>query len=173
MSILFGIRKRHDVIVHDRQLREFGGTTLRYAPEGTFAVADGCVGMGFQPYPTTSRSALEQQPRRDHTGNVLTFDGRLDNHETLRETLHIEDATDTDSELVLAAYRQWNEECFRRFVGDWALALWDARNKRLYLARDHVGTRTLYFQERDGSLVWATYVDTFFAGNAAQTVDET
>jgi len=173
MSILFGIRKRHDGIVHDRQLREFGGATLRYAPEGTFAVADGCVGMGFQPYPTTSRSALEQQPRRDYTGNVLTFDGRLDNHETLRETLHVEDATATDSELVLAAYRKWNEECFRRFVGDWALALWDARSKRLYLARDHAGTRTLYFQKRDGSLVWATYVDTFFAGNAAQTVDET
>jgi asparagine synthase (glutamine-hydrolysing) len=173
MSILFGILKQHDGIVLDQQLREFGSTTSRYAPEGTIAIAAGCVGMGFQPYSTTSRSALEQQPRRDHAGNLLTFDGRLDNHETLRETLHVEDAAATDSELVLAAYRQWNDECFRCFVGDWALALWDARSKRLYLARDHAGTRTLYFQKRKDSLVWATYVDTFFAGNAEQTVDET
>jgi asparagine synthase (glutamine-hydrolysing) len=174
MSILFGILKQHDGIVLDQQLHEFGNANSRYAPEGTFAVADGYVGMGFQPYPTTSRSALEQRPRRDDAGNLLlTFDGRLDNHEILRETLHVEDTAATDSELVLAAYRQWNEECFRRFAGEWALALWDARSKRLYLVRDHAGTRTLYYQTRKDSLVWATYVDTFFAGNAAQTVDET
>jgi asparagine synthase (glutamine-hydrolysing) len=173
MSILFGILKQHDGIVLDQQLREFGSATSRYAPEGTIAIAAGCVGMGFQPYPTTSRAALEQQPRRDHAGNLLTFDGRLDNHETLRETLHIEDTAATDSELVLAAYLQWNEECFCHFVGDWALALWDVRNKRLYLARDHAGTRTLYYQKQKDSLVWATYVETFFAGGTVQTVDET
>jgi asparagine synthase (glutamine-hydrolysing) len=173
MSILFGIFKQTDGIVFDQQLREFGSTTSRYAPEGTFAIEAGCVGMGFQPYSTTSRFALEQQPRRDDAGNLLTFDGRLDNYETLREALHAEGTAATDSGLVLAAYRQWNDECFCHFVGDWALALWDARSKRLYLARDHAGTRTLYYQKRKDSLVWATYVDTFFAGNTTQTVDET
>jgi asparagine synthase (glutamine-hydrolysing) len=173
MSILFGICKPHDCIVQDRELREFGSATLRYAPEGTFAAGAGSAGMGFQPYHTTSRSSLEHQPRFDNAGNMLTFDGRLDNHKFLRETLHIEDTAATDSELVLAAYRQWNDECFRHFVGDWALALWNAKRKRLYLARDHAGTRTLYFQRRNESLVWATYIDTFFAGGVWQSVDET
>ncbi len=173
MGILFGIREPHGCIVDERELRECGGATLRYAPEGTFAVAVGCVGMGFQPYSTTNRSALDQQPRSDQSGNLVTFDGRLDNHASLREALQIGDAEVSDSELVLAAYRRWDEECFRHFVGDWALALWDTRTKQLYLARDHAGTRTLYFQERNGSLTWATYVDTFFADGATQAVDET
>jgi asparagine synthase (glutamine-hydrolysing) len=173
MSILFGFCRLRGGIVDEPQLRTLGGATLRYAPEGTYVLTAGCTGMGFQPYSTTDRSALDQQPRRDHDENLLTFDGRLDNHEDLRKILHIENAEATDSELVLAAYRQWNEECFRHFVGDWALALWDARSKRLYLARDHAGTRTLYFQERNDSLIWATYVDTFFADGAEQTVDET
>jgi asparagine synthase (glutamine-hydrolysing) len=129
--------------------------------------------MGFQPYHTTSRSALDHQPRCDDAGNLLTFDGRLDNREILRETLHIENTAVTDSELVLAAARQWNEECFGHFVGDWAIALWNPTSRRLYLARDHAGTRTLYFQKRDDSLVWATYVDTFFADGSSPSVDET
>jgi asparagine synthase (glutamine-hydrolysing) len=173
MSILFGICKFHDCIVHELQLNELGSATLRYAPEGTFAVVAGCAGMGFQPYHTTSRSALDCQPLCDHAGNLLTFDGRLDNRESLRETLQIENTAVTDSELVLAAARQWNEECFGHFVGDWAIALWNATNKRLYLARDHAGTRTLYFRKRDDTLVWATYVDTFFADGSSSSVDET
>ena len=53
--------------------------------------------------------------------------------------------TDADSEVMLAAYAQWGTGAFRRFRGPFACAIWDAMNRRLVLARDHVGIRPLYF----------------------------
>jgi asparagine synthase (glutamine-hydrolysing) len=72
----------------------------------------------------------------------------------------------SDSQIVLAAFVQWSEACFSRFVGDWALALWSAKDQSLYLARDHAGARTLYFRHEQGEAVWATYLDTFHTRDA-------
>jgi asparagine synthase (glutamine-hydrolysing) len=89
---------------------------------------------------------------------MLVFDGRLDNHQELSELLDIRDLP--DSSIVLSAFAQWNEDCFSRLIGDWALALWSQLDQSLYLARDHAGTRTLYFDERGGCIRWATFLET-------------
>jgi asparagine synthase (glutamine-hydrolysing) len=93
---------------------------------------------------------------------VLCFDGRLDNYKELSGDLGLHDPEVlSDSQIVLAAFVQWGEACFSRFVGDWALALWSEKDQSLYLARDHAGTRTLYLRHERGEAVWATYLDTF------------
>lgn len=51
----------------------------------------------------------------------------------------------TDTEVILAAYREWGELCLHRFNGIWAFALWDARDRRLFLARDRFGVKPLYY----------------------------
>jgi asparagine synthase (glutamine-hydrolysing) len=97
--------------------------------------------------------------------NVLGFDGRLDNYRDLAMELGLDGWGTSDSEIVLAAFRKWGEECFRRFTGDWALVLWSAHDEMLYLARDHAGTRTLYFRAEAEKVEWGTYLDTLLAGN--------
>ena len=128
--------------------------------------------MGFQPYYTHLRSNLDAQPAAGASGNMLTFDGRLDNHLELRTLLDIQDNESSDSRIVLAAFERWGEECFSRFIGDWALALWSHRDRTLYLARDHAGTRTLFYEQAGGTFRWATYLETFFATNVSRSLDE-
>jgi asparagine synthase (glutamine-hydrolysing) len=128
--------------------------------------------MGFQPYYTTTRSHWEAQPAVDEHSNLLVFDGRLDNWEDLRRELDLGHADIADSQLVLAGFFRWGEACFSRFIGDWAIALWSAEHRLLYLARDHAGSRTLYFQNSGGRLKWSTFLEHFVSDDDAWSIDE-
>jgi asparagine synthase (glutamine-hydrolysing) len=172
MSIIFGIWKTGEPYPEEIDIRKLGHATDRYAPDGTFISVVAGVGMGFQPNHTHQRSRLETQPRVDARGNMLTFDGRLDNHAELRKTLRMTGGDVSDSEIVLMAFDRWGENCFRRFVGDWALALWANERRALFLARDHVGTRTLYYEVAQGRILWGTYLETFFAEKVEPELDE-
>jgi len=172
MSIQFGVQRNDEGRVEDAQLRALSRATERYASDGTF-VRDGVrIGMGFQPYHTHRRCGLEAQPALDPRGNRLTFDGRFDNHQELATLLNIPLGT-ADSQIVLASFERWGEGCFAKFVGDWALALWSASDRVLYLARDHAGTRSLYFEQSSQYLMWSTSLETFFVDGVKRNLDET
>jgi asparagine synthase (glutamine-hydrolysing) len=128
--------------------------------------------MGFQANHTHVRSNLESLPLTDSLGNMLVFDGRLDNHAQLCALLGIRDSDTADSLIVLLAFRRWGEECFARLIGDWALALWSHLERSLYLARDHAGTRTLYFEEAKGCILWSTHLETFFTEGRSRDLEE-
>ena len=172
MSTIFGIRKLAWEIVPERELLDLAEATQRFAPDRLAIQASGRVGMGFQPYYTHTRSQLDSGPVADDHGNLLSFDGRLDNYQNLARELGLESALTPDSQIVLAAFRRWGEACFSHFVGDWGIALWSERDQSLYLARDHAGTRTLYFHNDTGVLRWATLLETFFVGGTTMELDE-
>jgi len=173
MSIIFGIRKSEGDTVGEHQLANLAHATERWAPDGTFTRANGRIGMGYQPYHTHQRSTLASQPVVDEYGNMVTLDGRLDNHKELRELLDIRESDTPDSLIVLAGFRRWGEECFSKLIGDWALAIWSQAERSLYLARDHAGTRTLYFEQRHGRILWSTFLESFFVENKSRDLDET
>jgi asparagine synthase (glutamine-hydrolysing) len=167
MSIIYGVLKEHEVTVAESELRHLAAVTDRYATGANSVHVRGRLGMGFQPYSSHLRSELERGPARSPHGDLLSFDGRLDNYTELSEDLGLHDPEAlSDSQIVLAAFAQWGEGCFSRFVGDWALALWSEKHQSLYLARDHAGTRTLYLRQKHGETVWATYLDTFHTRDA-------
>jgi asparagine synthase (glutamine-hydrolysing) len=172
MSIIFGIVNLDGAPVEHATLLCLAQRTEAYAPDGSFIQINGKVGMGFQPYHTTVLSRLDVQPWSDLHKNILVFDGRLDNHGELAHLLSLASERSTDSSLVLSAFERWGEACFERLVGDWSLALWSAGQRKLYLARDHAGTRTLYYQLRGSRVVWSTYLETFLGPNETQTLDE-
>jgi asparagine synthase (glutamine-hydrolysing) len=170
VSIIFGTRSPRGRFVDRKQLLRLEKATDQHAVDGSDIRCKGRIGMGFQPFRTHERLNRETQPLVDAFGNMLTFDGRLDNHEGLSESLSLEPCA-SDSDIILSGFLQWGENCFSRLVGDWALALWSERDQLLYLARDHAGTRTLYFENQNGSLQWATFLETFFANGIARTLD--
>lgn len=172
MSIIFGVANCEGNMVEERQVLDLAQATSRYALDGNFVRAKGQIGMGFQPYHTHQRSNLESQPLVDSFGNMLTFDGRIDNHEELCELLNLKEEKTSDSAIVLASFRKWAEECFARLTGDWSLALWSRRDRSLYLARDHAGTRSLYFEHAGPCIRWSTYLETFFAKGESRSLDE-
>jgi asparagine synthase (glutamine-hydrolysing) len=172
MSILFGVRAADGDSVAESQLRGLALATGRYAPDGTSVLVRANVGMGFQPCYTHEHSKLDAHPAVTARGNMLSFDGRLDNHKELREELELPSKAAPDSEIVLAAFDRWGENCFSRLAGDWALALWSNANSVLYLARDHAGTRTLYYEAAQERVRWSTHLETFFVDSPAREIDE-
>ncbi len=89
------------------------------------------------------------QPLCDaQTGCMLVFNGCIYNHLELRRELReqgCEFATESDSEVILKAYAVWGAESVRRLEGMFAFAIWDPRTKQLFLARDRLGIKPLYY----------------------------
>lgn len=102
-------------------------------------------------------------PMSDGQGNWLTYNGEVYNYIELREELtklgHTF-RTDTDTEVILAAYREWGPGCLARFNGMFAFALWDAGRRLLFCARDRFGVKPFYFHlhQAPGLLVFASEI---------------
>jgi asparagine synthase (glutamine-hydrolysing) len=105
----------------------------------------------------TSRLADERQLTIAGEHTTLIFDGRLDNREELLSMLCVQrvECELSDSELVLAAYRHWDSECFSRLQGDFAIAVFDGPRQQLTLARDPIGYRPLYYWTNGSTCVFA------------------
>jgi asparagine synthase (glutamine-hydrolysing) len=112
--------------------------------------------------------AAGQQPLSNENGTVwIVFNGEIFNYIELRsqlEGLGHTFATRSDTEVIVHAYEQWGEGAFRRFNGQWAVALWDSVRSRLVLARDPFGVRPLYVTHHGGRIHFASEVKALFAG---------
>ena len=97
------------------------------------------------------------QPLCDDAGEWwIVFNGELFNHRELRGTLQALGhtfRTASDTEVIVNAFREWGDDCFARFNGQWALALWNADERRLVLSRDDTGICPLFVRHH-GDTVW-------------------
>ncbi len=157
MSVINGIWHKDGRALEKERLLQQASFNVKFAPDGTNVQVIGTVGMSFQGFHTHERSSFEPGPWRDPFGNSAAVDGRIDNGEELSQELRLSYDETGDTALVLAAFRKWGEGCFNRIVGDWTVAIWDGNSQNLYLARDHAGTRTLYYAETGHSVEWSTY----------------
>lgn len=118
-------------------------------PDGIRYWNSGSVAFAHLQFCTTPESIDERQPLLSSSGDIcLVWNGRLDNREELIEALvarreHPPDRTDPG--LVLSAYLLWGTECVQHLIGDFALAVWDARLRHLWCARDYIGVRSFYY----------------------------
>ncbi len=109
---------------------------------------------------TTEESRREVQPYISPSGIVLTWDGRLDNRpEVTRQIEETLTQGSTDIEIVAAIYEKSGTACFAKLIGDWAIAVWDPKNDSLILAKDHVGSRHLYYSFDRAQVTWSTILD--------------
>jgi asparagine synthase (glutamine-hydrolysing) len=113
--------------------------------------------------------ASGQQPLTNETGRLwIVFNGEIFNYLELREELQAHGhrfKTKSDTEVIVHAYEQWGDEAFRRFNGQWAVALWEADERKLVLARDPYGVRPLHVTEHEGRLYFASEVKAIFAAD--------
>lgn len=96
----------------------------------------------------------------------ITFNGEIYNFIELRqelESLGHDFRTDTDTEVILAAYVQWGENCQFKFNGMWAFAIWDSIQKKLFLSRDRFGVKPLFYIFDGQNLIFASELKAFMA----------
>jgi asparagine synthase (glutamine-hydrolysing) len=133
---------------------------IPYGPDGESSYSKGGVSIVYRAFHTTKEARGEIQPHRSRSGAVTTWDGRLDNRTELRQQLrsNVEGGC-PDVLIVAAAYEQWGVACFARFIGDWALSIWNPNEQSLLLAKDPIGTRPLYYSIRDAGVTWSSVLE--------------
>jgi asparagine synthase (glutamine-hydrolysing) len=118
-----------------------------------------------------------RQPIFNEDGTkCIIFNGEIYNYLELREDLERTNhrfSTRSDTEVILHAYEEWGEQCVDRFRGMFALAIWDRREKRLFLARDRLGIKPLFYSECNGKFYFASEMKAILADTLfPRAVDE-
>jgi asparagine synthase (glutamine-hydrolysing) len=133
-------------------LGEFGATQAETSGE----IVDGPLIVAYRGDRITHEEDSEIQPLQ-RGPHLLTWDGRLDNREALADRLGLKHVQGiSDPTIVLRAYEAFGRSAFRDLIGEFALALWCNRTRRLLFARSHCGARPLYYTVTKGTLFWSS-----------------
>lgn len=120
------------------------------------------IALGSRRLAIQDLSPAGHQPMTDaRTGNCLVFNGEIYNFRELRKELEARGRTfrsHTDTEVLLQAYAEWGVGCLQRLRGMFAIALWDAKEHHLLLARDRLGEKPLYYCEQSGNFFFASEI---------------
>jgi asparagine synthase (glutamine-hydrolysing) len=162
MSGIFGVFYRDGRPVESEVLEQMLQSLAHRGPDGGGLWNEGAVGLGHQMLHTTPESLHEELPFVHRSGDlVITADARIDNRDELLRLLDFSGrpkAEVADSELILAAYERWGEDCPEKLIGDFAFAIWDKRQQKLFCARDPMGVKPYFYYCSDRVFVFASEI---------------
>ncbi len=138
------------------------GSAIRHrGPDGEGEFIDREIGLGHRRLSIIDVDG-GGQPIGNEEGNIqIVFNGEIYNFIELREELEKAGhrfKTRSDTEVIVHAYEQWGHACVKRFNGMFAFALWDSRKRELFLARDHLGIKPLYYATRGRQFLFASEI---------------
>src|SRR6267154_3488931 len=114
---------------------------------GTWEDQDSRVRLGHRRLSIIELTQLGKQPMTDD-GLTITYNGEIYNYEEVKKELEYLGHTfksNSDTEVILKAFRQWGHHCLHKFNGMWAFAIWNEKTKRLFMARDRFGVKPLFY----------------------------
>ena len=129
---------------------------------GSFSITENVL-LGFKRLSIMDPSPLGNQPF-EWGGVRVICNGEIYNHIELRmelEGLGYIFQSHSDTEVILAAYKYWGIRCLNRFIGMWAIAIWDIQENSIFLARDPFGIKPLYYSWKEGRFAFASEIKTF------------
>jgi len=155
-----------DVQVTPELVTAMRETLAHRGPDGaeTWVADDRRVGLGFRRLAIIDLAPTAMQPMANEDGSIrLVFNGEIYNHADIRAELeelggHTWRTDHSDTEMIVHAFEQWGIDCIHRFRGMFAIAIWDARQRELWLVRDRIGIKPLYFSVHHGKLAFASEI---------------
>jgi asparagine synthase (glutamine-hydrolysing) len=155
-----GFRVSEDYLVRMRD------TMVHRGPDGAgvWLSEDGRVGLGHRRLSIIDLSSAAAQPMSNEDESLwVSFNGEIYNHAEIRRELdgvgeHRWKTDHSDTEVILHAFEQWGIDCLERFRGMFAFALWNARDRELWLVRDRIGVKPFYYSVHHGRITFASEI---------------
>jgi asparagine synthase (glutamine-hydrolysing) len=149
-------------------LAKMANTLAKRGPDETNIWTDTHVGFGHKRLivvdPDGGRQPMSKQ--KDGFQYTICYNGELYNTEDIRKVLHTKGYSfngHSDTEVLLSAYIEWAEECVNHLNGIYAFAVWDSKKEQLFIGRDRLGVKPLFFTEKNGGLVFASEIKALLA----------
>jgi asparagine synthase (glutamine-hydrolysing) len=161
----------------DKKLvRDMSKVISHRGPDQNGTYTDKEVSLGHQRLSIIDLSTKGKQPMSDSSGSLtIVYNGEIYNHLSIREDLEKKGhrfRSETDTEMILYAYKEYGKECVKKFNGMFAFALWDSEKKQLFLARDRMGIKPLYYYFRDGKFIFASEIKAILKHEIERSVDK-
>lgn len=156
----------HEPTITESLLSTMTDTMVHRGPDGKglWISKDRRVGLGHRRLAIIDLSEAAAQPMSNEDSTLwIVFNGEIYNHAEIRAELeriggHRWKTDHSDTEVVLHAFEQWGIDCLHKFRGMFAIALWDARVRELWLIRDWIGIKPLYYSVHHGRIAFASEI---------------
>ncbi len=162
MCGITGVLSRRGGPVSDELLRRMSDVIAHRGPDGEGQFAEGPVGLANRRLAIIDPVPESDMPMESTSGDlVITYSGEIYNFRELRRELERSGhrfRTRTDTEVAMAAYAEWGPDCVERFNGMFAFAIWNRRERTLFLARDRYGIKPLYYADLDDAFVFGSEI---------------
>ncbi|MEM6270241.1 MAG: asparagine synthase (glutamine-hydrolyzing) [Bacteroidota bacterium] len=159
MCGIAGIVSSHDFPAPREALGQMLDALAHRGPDARGEWYGARAALGHQRLAIIDLTERGNQPMQDHTGRyTLVHNGEIYNFREVRARLDYPWKTETDTEMILAAYAAWGPTCLEHFNGMFAFAIWDAVDQTLFVARDRLGIKPLYYFADGGRLAFGSEV---------------
>jgi len=155
-------------------IQKMNRVTSHRGPDGTGVFEDENISLGHNRLSIIDLSDVASQPMESSDGKlVIIYNGEIYNFKKLkRELTDYPFRTQSDTEVILAAYKKWGYGCVKKFSGIFAFAIWDKEKKELFLARDHVGVKPLYYYLKDNQFVFSSEIKSILEHDIPRTLNK-
>ena len=161
MCGICGIINFNNKPVEESDIRLMMHKIKHRGPDDKGVVIKNNIGLGFVRLSILDLTPAGHQPMfsKDRR-HVIIYNGEVYNYIEIKDQLkHKYDfTTGTDTEVVLAAYQEWGEECLHKFNGMWAFAIYDTLDKSLFISRDRYGIKPFYYYKNDEKFIFASEI---------------
>lgn len=158
--------KKSDFTISEEYITKMRDTMVHRGPDGggTWVDEKSRVGLGHRRLSIVDLSTSANQPLSNEDGKVwISFNGEIYNHDEIRRELikiggHQWKTDHSDTEMIIHAYEQWGIDCIKKFRGMFGIAIWDSNNQKLWLIRDRIGIKPIYYSIHNDRLVFASEI---------------
>ncbi|PKV48776.1 asparagine synthase (glutamine-hydrolysing) [Aquimarina sp. MAR_2010_214] len=162
MCGITGIIDKKGKVIMDSVLRNANDIIKHRGPDGEGFYHHNNIGLAHRRLSIIDLSEEGKQPMTyDQDNYVITFNGEIYNYIELKEELlklgH-EFNNKTDTEVILAAYKEWGDSCVQKFNGMWAFAILDKTKEILFLSRDRFGIKPLYYYSDENIFIFGSEI---------------
>lgn len=147
-------------------LRKMTDTLVHRGPDGDGYYIKNNLGLGHRRLSIIDLSTGDQPMLNEDKSIAIIFNGEIYNYIELRDeliNLGHKFSTNSDTEVIVRAYEQWGTDCQNKLNGMWALALWDEKNNHLFISRDRLGEKPLYYSTCNNSFVFGSEIKSIAA----------